>query len=56
MRYELICNFFFIEYYDVGLNVIWGMIYYLDVCMIVYVGKNILEKICLIKFVFDNWK
>lgn len=56
--YEVWVNmqFFFIEHYDVGLNAIRGTTHYLDVRMIVHVGKNILEKTCLIKPVFDNWK
>lgn len=46
--------FFFIKHYDIGLNAIRGSTHYLDVRMIVHVVKNILEKTCLIKPVFDN--
>lgn len=54
MRVRANKQFFFIEHYDVGLNAIRGTTHYLDVRMIVHVVKNILEKICLIKPVFDN--
>lgn len=53
MRVRVNSQFFFIEH-DVGLNATRGTTHYLDVRTIVHVGKNILEKTCLIKPVFDN--